>query len=112
ALMMEDPDVPLGVFTHWIYCDLPGTLRELPEDVEKIDRPRLGGVQGVGRDTVTRNLQDLAVVERQLWRALDRPPFSYFEATPRLRLGCRTQRQQREIGNRDRRPRGSRGWSG
>jgi Raf kinase inhibitor-like YbhB/YbcL family protein len=39
ALVMEDPDAPLGIFTNWIYSDLTGTLGELPEDVDKVGRP-------------------------------------------------------------------------
>jgi Raf kinase inhibitor-like YbhB/YbcL family protein len=62
ALMMEDPDAPLGVFTHWVYCDLPGALRELPEDVEKIDRPSLGGVQRVPSVFLRRSYRDAATL--------------------------------------------------
>jgi Raf kinase inhibitor-like YbhB/YbcL family protein len=47
ALIMENPDASLGVFTHWTYCDIPGSLRGLPEDVEQVGRPSLGDVQGV-----------------------------------------------------------------
>jgi Raf kinase inhibitor-like YbhB/YbcL family protein len=47
ALVMEDPDAPRGTFTHWVYYNLAGTLRELPEGVEKTERPTTGGEQGV-----------------------------------------------------------------
>jgi Raf kinase inhibitor-like YbhB/YbcL family protein len=44
---MDDPDAPKGVFTHWVYYNIPGLLRALPEDVEKVERPSTGGTQGV-----------------------------------------------------------------
>jgi Raf kinase inhibitor-like YbhB/YbcL family protein len=47
ALRMDDPDAPGGVFTHWVYYNLPATLRDLPEDVDKTERPRAGGIQGL-----------------------------------------------------------------
>jgi phosphatidylethanolamine-binding protein (PEBP) family uncharacterized protein len=33
---MEDPDAPRGVFTHWIYNNIPATLQEL----QKMSRRR------------------------------------------------------------------------
>jgi Raf kinase inhibitor-like YbhB/YbcL family protein len=47
ALIMDDPDAPRGTFTHWVYYNLPGALRALPEDVEKSEHPPTGGSQGV-----------------------------------------------------------------
>ena len=47
AVIMEDPDAPRGLFTHWTYYDLPRRLRELPENVDKVDWPSPGGVQAV-----------------------------------------------------------------
>jgi Raf kinase inhibitor-like YbhB/YbcL family protein len=47
ALVMEDPDATRGVFTHWVYFNLATSLRELPEGVEKTDRPSSGGEQGL-----------------------------------------------------------------
>ena len=47
ALIMEDPDAPRGTFTHWVYYNLPGLLRALPEGVEKLEQPEAGGTQGV-----------------------------------------------------------------
>jgi Raf kinase inhibitor-like YbhB/YbcL family protein len=47
ALVMEDPDAPRGVFTHWIYYNLPATIQSLPEDVEKTVRPPTGGEQSL-----------------------------------------------------------------
>jgi Raf kinase inhibitor-like YbhB/YbcL family protein len=44
---MDDPDAPRGIFTHWIYYNLPAALRELAEDVEKTLRPSSGGEQSV-----------------------------------------------------------------
>lgn len=33
ALIMEDPDAPNGLFTHWIIFNLPAEMRGLPEFV-------------------------------------------------------------------------------
>lgn len=47
VLIMEDPDAPIGVFTHWVLYNVPPTLTALPEGVPK--RPEVTGVglQGV-----------------------------------------------------------------
>jgi len=33
AIVVDDPDAPVGVFTHWVIYDIPGTFEGLPEDV-------------------------------------------------------------------------------
>lgn len=33
ALIVDDPDAPSGVFTHWVIYNLPGNLTSLPEGV-------------------------------------------------------------------------------
>jgi Raf kinase inhibitor-like YbhB/YbcL family protein len=35
VVIMEDPDAPGGVFTHWVLYDLPASLTNLSEGVEK-----------------------------------------------------------------------------
>ena len=30
ALVMDDPDAPMGTFTHWVLYNVPATLRDLP----------------------------------------------------------------------------------
>lgn len=47
ALIMEDPDAPIGLFTHWVLYEIPPTVKELPEGVPK--RPEVPGLglQGV-----------------------------------------------------------------
>lgn len=33
ALIVSDPDAPDGTFTHWIFYNLPASLRQLPEAI-------------------------------------------------------------------------------
>ncbi len=35
ALIMDDPDAPVGTWVHWVLYDLPPTTTGLPEDVVK-----------------------------------------------------------------------------
>ncbi len=35
ALIMDDPDAPMGTWVHWVLYDLPANTVELPEDVAK-----------------------------------------------------------------------------
>ena len=46
ALIMDDPDAPVGTWVHWVLYDLPATARELPEDVPKKDQLSSGARQG------------------------------------------------------------------
>ena len=43
ALIMYDPDAPIGTFIHWVLYDIPAERRELPEAV-----PREPVVAGLG----------------------------------------------------------------
>jgi len=45
ALIMDDPDAPVGTWVHWILYNLPATTKELPEGVAKQDQAA-GGLQG------------------------------------------------------------------
>jgi len=33
AIIMEDPDAPVGLFTHWLIYDIPPSITELPEGI-------------------------------------------------------------------------------
>jgi Raf kinase inhibitor-like YbhB/YbcL family protein len=47
ALIADDPDAPVGTWTHWMIFDLAPTTRSLPEGVSKsIDKLPDGGGQG------------------------------------------------------------------
>ncbi len=46
ALIMDDPDAPVGTWVHWVLYDLPGTARALPESVAKERELATGGHQG------------------------------------------------------------------
>jgi len=46
ALIVDDPDAPGRVFTHWVLFNLPGSTHELPEGVPQTERLASGGVQG------------------------------------------------------------------
>ena len=46
ALIADDPDAPVGTWTHWVAFDLPPTSTGLPENVPTIDQLPNGGYQG------------------------------------------------------------------
>lgn len=35
ALIMDDPDAPMGTWVHWVIYNIPATARALPEGVSK-----------------------------------------------------------------------------
>ncbi|HYB90264.1 MAG TPA: YbhB/YbcL family Raf kinase inhibitor-like protein [Candidatus Binataceae bacterium] len=47
ALIVEDPDAPMGTFIHWVVYDLPPATSALGEGVPKIAHLPQGGMQGV-----------------------------------------------------------------
>jgi len=46
ALIMDDPDAPVGTWVHWVLFDLPADTRELAEGVAKQDQLANGARQG------------------------------------------------------------------
>lgn len=46
ALIVDDPDAPSGLFTHWTIYDLPAEKRELQEDFPRNGEVPGGGAQG------------------------------------------------------------------
>ncbi len=46
VLIVEDPDAPMGTFTHWVIYNIPGELTSLPEGVPKKKETEFG-LQGV-----------------------------------------------------------------
>jgi len=46
ALVMDDPDAPVGTWVHWVLYDLPAGARELAENVPKSEELAGGARQG------------------------------------------------------------------
>jgi Raf kinase inhibitor-like YbhB/YbcL family protein/uncharacterized protein (TIGR00297 family) len=46
ALIMDDPDAPMGTFVHWVIYNLPATLESLPEGVALDEQVNGIGTQG------------------------------------------------------------------
>ncbi len=46
ALIMDDPDAPVGTWVHWVLYDLPASERELAEGVPKEEELKNGARQG------------------------------------------------------------------
>jgi len=47
AILLEDPDAPGGIYTHWIIYNIPPNVMELPENVEKKEKLENGIIQAV-----------------------------------------------------------------
>jgi len=46
TLIADDPDAPVGTWTHWVFFNLPAHTTALPEGVTKVDEVPSGGRQG------------------------------------------------------------------
>lgn len=46
ALIVDDPDAPVGTWVHWVLWDLPASARELAENVPKQEELPGGARQG------------------------------------------------------------------
>jgi len=47
ALIMQDPDTPIGTFVHWVVAGMAAKTRSIPENTQPADA--FGGVNGTGR---------------------------------------------------------------
>ena len=47
ALIVDDPDAPMGTWVHWVLYDMPPDATGLPEDVPPDEKPAAGGCHGI-----------------------------------------------------------------
>jgi Raf kinase inhibitor-like YbhB/YbcL family protein len=45
ALIVDDPDAPVGSWVHWVLYNLPAGVAELPENVAKVESLDLDGAR-------------------------------------------------------------------
>jgi len=46
VIIMDDPDAPVGTFTHWVVYDIPSSVNLIPENFPKV--PEINGIkQGI-----------------------------------------------------------------
>ena len=50
---MEDPDAPVGTFTHWILYNIPGEQRDLPSGIASEKELPKGEIQGTNSNRKT-----------------------------------------------------------
>lgn len=46
VVIMDDPDAPMGTFTHWVLYNIPPTITSLPEGIPK-QKETPQGLQGI-----------------------------------------------------------------
>lgn len=47
AILCEDPDAPLGTWTHWIIFNIPPDIMELSAELKKEEKLEMGITQGI-----------------------------------------------------------------
>ncbi|MGB9978399.1 YbhB/YbcL family Raf kinase inhibitor-like protein [Methanobacterium sp.] len=47
AILCEDPDAPMGTWTHWIIFNIPPDVKELSAEIENKEHLEMGITQGV-----------------------------------------------------------------
>ncbi|MCL4452199.1 MAG: YbhB/YbcL family Raf kinase inhibitor-like protein [Candidatus Thermoplasmatota archaeon] len=46
AIIMDDPDAPMGTFVHWVVYDIPSSITEMKENFPKVQVSEHGITQG------------------------------------------------------------------
>jgi Raf kinase inhibitor-like YbhB/YbcL family protein len=46
AIICDDPDAPMGTWVHWVIFNIPGNIKELPENMPSLEVLENGARQG------------------------------------------------------------------